>query len=153
MALFSVSSTFAVKDNVWLMKQHHLFLLGLCSLLFCVTSTQAQTLTINTFEIEADGSDILVTWDLQDESKVVEYRLFRRFNEANTSTHVTTLKPDGTGDYTYLDDDIFKQNARVLHYELQIIVQGQTHTYTRSLIHNPTSIQRTWGSIKSMFRY
>ena len=135
------------------MKHLHLYILFLLGI-FCWTgSAQSQAITLSTFDIVADGSDILVSWDLPNETDIQEFRLFRRFNEATTSTHVAPIKPNGSGDYSYLDDDIFKQGARVLHYDLQIVTRGQTYTYSRNLVFNPTSIQRTWGSIKSMFRY
>ena len=55
--------------------------------------------------------------------------------------------------YTFLDDAIFKTESRVIYYELHVVTDNRVHKFSRSLSHNPTSVQRTWGSIKSMFRY
>ncbi|MEO0897276.1 MAG: hypothetical protein AAFY71_12800, partial [Bacteroidota bacterium] len=123
-----------------------------CVFLFGFKVGMAQTVMLNSFVVTADGADIMVAWDVQDEAGVAEYRIFRKFEDESTLTHVSTIPNSSQGYYTYLDSDIFKQQPRVLHYELQVVVNGKIQTFKTSLIHNPTSIQRTWGSIKSMFR-
>lgn len=115
-------------------------------------SSRGQNVLLNSFVLQADGADIMISWELQDESGVAEYRIFRRFEDENTLTHVVTLPNSKQNYYTYLDNNIFKQTPKVLYYELQVVVNGQIHKFTKGLAHNPTSIQRTWGSIKSMFR-
>lgn len=115
-------------------------------------SAQTQVL-LNEFTLSSEGADVLLAWDLPQEGNVREFRLFRRINEDPTSAHLTTVQPSGAMRYTYLDDDIFKTEGRTLHYELQVVTtDGRVHRFTRSLSHNPTSVQRTWGSIKAMFR-
>lgn len=113
---------------------------------------QSQNVLLNSFVLQADGADIMISWEIQDESKVAEYRIFRRFEDESTQTHVVTLPNNKQSYYTYLDNNIFKQTPKVLYYELQVVVNGQIHKFSQGLAHNPTSIQRTWGSIKSMFR-
>ena len=132
----------------------HLLLHILTFLLFLPLGSQmqAQTLLINDFRLVVDGADILLEWEMQSESGITEFRIFRRFNQDPTQSHIATVQPNGSVKYSYLDDGIFKTEGRVIHYELHIVADGQTHKFTRSLSHNPTSIQRTWGSIKSMFR-
>jgi len=108
---------------------------------------------VNQFVLSSEGADVLLTWELLDEAGIEEYRLFRRINQEPTAAHVATLPANQAGLYTYLDDDIFKNKARVIMYELHIVTEAKVHRFTRSLSHNPTSVQRTWGSIKAMFRY
>ncbi|MDX1906368.1 MAG: hypothetical protein SF053_04980 [Bacteroidia bacterium] len=122
------------------------------TLLLAATPLRGQAMLINTFDLVADGSDILLQWELPAEPGIVEFRIFRKYNDELTLTHVATIPANGTLRYSYLDDGIFKTTSRVLHYELQVVTQTQVFTFVRSLSHNPTSIQRTWGSIKSMFR-
>ncbi len=122
------------------------------TLFYSAVAGWGQNVLLNTFTLQADGADIMVSWEIEDEKNIAEYRIFRRFEDENTLTHVATLPSSGQSYYTYLDNDIFKQQPRVLFYELQVIVNGQVHSFTKSLNHSPTSIQRTWGSIKSMFR-
>ncbi|MCI4670710.1 MAG: hypothetical protein MRZ79_21425 [Bacteroidia bacterium] len=121
-------------------------------LIFGAAKLQAQNVLLNSFELQADGADIMISWEIQDEKGVAEYRIFRRFEDQSTLTHVVTLPNNKQSYYTYLDNNIFKQQPKILYYELQIVVNGQIQKFSQSLSHNPTSIQRTWGSIKSMFR-
>lgn len=108
---------------------------------------------VNQYTLTSEGADVLVSWQLQSEEGVKEYRLFRRINEEPTAAHVVTLPATGSPVYTFLDDAIFKTESRVIYYELHVVTQSRVHKFSRSLSHNPTSVQRTWGSIKAMFRY
>lgn len=113
---------------------------------------QSQVL-IDQYTLSSEGADVLVTWQLQSEENVKEYRIFRRINQEPTAAHLATIPANGSPTYTYLDDAIFKNESRVIQYELHVVTNTQVYRYTRSLSHNPTSVQRTWGSIKAMFRY
>lgn len=133
-------------------KQFSLSILLLLAGLIFSNSLSAQSILLNYFNIRADGADVLLEWELPNEKDVIEYQLFRKFNNEPGYEHVATITAVGDESYQYLDDDIFKTNNRVLHYELQVITSGKTHRFESSLSFNPTSIQRTWGNIKSMFR-
>ena len=113
---------------------------------------QAQTVLLNYFNLKVDGAQILLEWELQSEIGVKEFRVFRRFNDEPSLAHLVTMPVKGLMKYNYLDDDMFKTQGRVVHYELHIVTDKKTFKYFASQSHNPTSIQRTWGSIKSMFR-
>ncbi|MEL6253685.1 MAG: hypothetical protein AAFR87_16875 [Bacteroidota bacterium] len=113
---------------------------------------QAQTVLLNYFNLKVDGAQILLEWELQSEIGVKEFRVFRRFNDEPSLAHLVTMPVKGLMKYNYLDDDMFKTEGRVVHYELHIVTDKKTFKYFASQSHNPTSIQRTWGSIKSMFR-
>ena len=117
-----------------------------------VSFAQGQTVLLNYFTLQADGANVLLEWEMQEEEGIKEYRLFRKFNDEPSLAHVSTLDSKGLFKYKYLDDDIFKNHGRVIHYELHVVTPTKTHRFYASLSHNPTSIQRTWGSIKSMFR-
>lgn len=125
------------------------FCLGLC----WSQVAFSQSILLNYYNLTADGADVLLEWEVQDLDGIVEFQVFRRLNNESSGAHVATLRVNGSKAYSYLDDNIFKTDSRVIHYELHIVTSSRTETYERSLSHNPTSIQRTWGSIKSMFRY
>jgi hypothetical protein len=123
-----------------------------CCLVAAHQGAQAQGVLLNYFTVSSNGSDVVLEWEVQDEAAVQEFRLFRRINSEPTGAHVVTIKPNGLLSYQHLDDGIFKDNGQVITYELQIVTTVRTDSYQASLSHNPTSIQRTWGSIKAMFR-
>ena len=142
---------FVIVEN--LMKSR--FLLTGLFFMLCLLGYQqatAQAVLLNYFTVSSDGSDVVLEWEVQDEAAVQEFRIFRKINDEPTGAHVVTVKPNGLNSYQHLDDGIFKDNGRVITYELQIVTAVRTDTYQASLSHNPTSIQRTWGSIKAMFR-
>ncbi len=113
---------------------------------------QAQQVLLNFFNLNPNGADILLEWEVQDEASVSEYRIFRKFQDDPTFTFVGAISATGAKSYQYLDDDIFKSTSRVIVYELQVVKDNQVYRFTANLSHNPSSIQRTWGSIKSMFK-
>jgi len=135
--------------------QARVLILGVFCLLLWPLSVSAQSqVMIDQFSISSEGADVLLSWNLPEETAIREFRVFRRINDEPTSAHVATIDATGALGYTYLDDDIFKTESRTLHYELQVVMNsGQIYRFNRSLSHNPTSVQRTWGSIKAMFRY
>ncbi len=112
-----------------------------------------QSVLLDYFNLSPDGSDVILEWQMKTEDQVVEYQVFRKFNNEPLQAHIATISPNGTGAYQYLDDDIFKTESEVITYELQVLMtNNQVHQFQATLSHNPTSVQRTWGSIKSMFR-
>ncbi|MEM8901216.1 MAG: hypothetical protein AAGC85_24105, partial [Bacteroidota bacterium] len=106
------------------------------------------------FNINSDGADVLLEWEVQEETVIERFELYRKFNDEGTFIAISTITTNGTGAYQFLDDDIFKNLSRTIFYELHVIIQGKTEPVivTNSLLHSPTSVQRTWGSIKAMFR-
>lgn len=123
------------------------------ALVFGAGQAVGQTILLDYFNLSPDGSDVILEWQMKTEENVLEYRVFRKFNNEPIQAHVATIAPDGAGKYQYLDDDIFKTESEVITYELQVVMSNnQTYDFQATLSHNPTSVQRTWGSIKSMFR-
>ena len=112
----------------------------------------SQQVFLNYFTIDANGSDIVLEWEVQSESFIKEFQLYRKVEDESILTHVSTIDPDGGLKYQFLDDNAFKTPPKKLSYELHIIGEDKVEKAFVDLIHNPTSIQRTWGSIKAMFR-
>ena len=104
------------------------------------------------FELRSEGSSVMVSWELSEEDNVEEYRIYRQDAENAPLELIHTKTPGGLGLYEFLDNDIFKNERRVIFYELHVVKNGEIHKFYASLNHNPTAIQRTWGSIKKMFQ-
>ena len=121
-------------------------------ILFSVAiGVQAQSVTLDQFVVRSEAASVIVNWQITDEGNIQEYQLFRKINEGAFKM-VATIQSDGSGNYTYIDDDIFKNDSQTLTYELQVMKNSRLHKFYTTLSHNPTAIQRTWGSIKSMFK-
>jgi hypothetical protein len=130
----------------------NIYIIPLLFFLLLSVSGFGQSVIVSDFNLTSDGADVLLEWELPDESGIIEYRLYRRLNQNPSQDHIVTIKADGSGSYRYLDDGIFKRDSKVIHYDLEIIQERKTDVLTNSITHNPTSIQRTWGSIKAMFK-
>ena len=108
---------------------------------------------VTTFKLTPNGADILLEWEMKNEEGVSEFQVYRKINNEPTLTFVANLMVNGSLKYKFLDDDIFKQSGRIIQYELHVIKDGEILKFASlPLAHTPTSIQRTWGSIKSLFR-
>ncbi len=117
----------------------------------CVAQSQ-QLSPLNYLIVTSEGADVFIEWELTNEDSLHTFEIYRKFDDESAYTLVHSADPDGSMTYQFLDDDIFKNSSRVISYELRIISKEETFTEERSLLHSPTSIQRTWGSIKSMFK-
>jgi hypothetical protein len=129
-------------------------LAGLLMFAFALLSLglRAQTLTLSYFNASPDGTDVLVSFEVPSEAGVTNFKLWRKIGNEPDYSFLTHMAPTGNMRYTYLDYTIFKDEAKQISYKLQVYQNGAVFTYYTNILHNPTSVQRTWGSIKAMFR-
>lgn len=112
----------------------------------------AQALTLNYFNAAPEGSDVLVAFQLPSEDGVTNIKVWRKIDQESQFTFLDHIAPTGALEYRYLDYTIFKDEPRTITYRLQVYRNGAVYSYHTTILHNPTSVQRTWGSIKAMFR-
>ncbi|MFN0201513.1 MAG: hypothetical protein ACKVTZ_08330 [Bacteroidia bacterium] len=131
------------------------FIIGIC-LLFCTIFLQnafAQGVVLTDFKVSSIGSDLKIDWTIQSETGVSEFRLYRKVGTDTEYRYVKTIPATGVLKYSYLDDNVFKtEDATVVSYELRVIKNSTPHYFYTSMAHTTSSVQRTWGSIKSMFK-
>jgi hypothetical protein len=130
-------------------------LLGLSlflALAFSSQVVQAQSLTLDYFTVTPSGSDMLIRWQVPDESGITSFKLDRKIAEDPDFQQLVVMTPNGMRSYEYLDYTLFRGEPRTVNYRLQITKSGMVYSYYVNIMHNPTSVQRTWGSIKAMFR-
>lgn len=121
-------------------------------LLVMPLAVRSQTLVLNYFTATPSGSDVMVQWEIPEEGGVSQFKLMRKIDNETDFKVITTVIPTGSRSYSFLDAAVFKDAPRVVTYQLQITRNGIVYSYYANLLHNPTSVQRTWGSIKAMFR-
>lgn len=130
-------------------------LLAGCILLFMASLVKAQDPTIQRFMAVATGTDVLLTWEVKlPVSGTTEYRIFRKINQEQNFTQLATQSyQNGKALYEFWDRTIFKDTPKWIQYRLMVVrANGSTATLDTYITVNPTSAQRTWGSIKSMFK-
>lgn len=103
----------------------------------------------------SNGTNIVVQWRSDDESGVLEYRISRKAGTGGAFFVIARIKPMGNGQlYEHVDNTAFRVTDSFYQYEIKaIMTNGAEGTpYYVSVSHNVSSVRRTWGSIKAMFR-
>ncbi|MGB3617471.1 MAG: hypothetical protein WBA12_05085 [Catalinimonas sp.] len=130
--------------------------LTLLILLFISTCLLAAApLGVSTFTASYQSTDVRLDWSVSEETGVTRYEVYRKRGEEESFQKLTSVDPSGEGQYHVIDDNLYKNTdaPHSMEYRLTVVAGGaqETHYYA-SISHNPTAIQRSWGSIKSMFR-
>jgi len=101
------------------------------------------------------GSDIRVTWNTEDESAVVRFTVVRRAGTTGDFVELSQLPPKGNySSYEFVDRSVFRATSGIFQYRIRVYTTGSTFSETEivTVSHVSSTAQRTWGSIKAMFR-
>jgi hypothetical protein len=61
--------------------------------------------------------------------------------------------PAGAGtEYSFRDKSVFRTTGNFYQYKVSIVSSAGNSEYFVSVDHSVSSVRRTWGSIKAMFR-
>lgn len=110
---------------------------------------------IQYFVADSDGDNIVLSWQSTSEQNVKQYEVLRGPDKDHLSL-ITTIKSKGdNSNYSYVDESAYKTTDSFYAYGLVIV----DHDGSRSdpmntfVTHNGvSSVKRTWGSIKALFR-
>jgi hypothetical protein len=109
--------------------------------------------TIQFFTASYQGADIKLEWRLDSDNSVDVFEISRKRPDEVSYTRLDNVMINGTGAYTFVDDKLYKSaQVATISYRLMMKTPNGTTSYYTSIAHNPTAVQRTWGSIKSMFK-
>lgn len=110
----------------------------------------------NSLSASSDGTNILVRWLSEDESNVLRYEIERKAGANGQFFMITQFAPRGNNSaYDYLDQSAFRTTEGIYRYQVKVIFGNGDPAIIYGPItvsHNPSSVRRTWGSIKAMFR-
>lgn len=143
------------------MKTKIIFLLFAIS---AITLYAAKT-AIDSFTAKSDGSAITLEWRCSDESAIKVFDIERAAKNGSYRL-IASQEPKGNGfGYKYIDSEAFfkknvneydgaLQSENVYTYRIKLIQKNGSIEYTDPVYvtHNISSIRRTWGMIKEMFR-
>lgn len=121
----------------------------------------ATTLSFTHIDARPDGDNVLIEWTLGDESGVKMFEVYR-FNNG-FYTKIADKEPKGNNSsYKYIDPEAFiknKKNMQVqekinLKYKIKVKYDdGSTReSEDVEVSYNISSVKRTWGMIKELFR-
>lgn len=129
----------------------------LFTLLLLATTTWAVTLTA--FQATMEGASVRIDWEVLNESGLSSFELYRKGATEASYNRLTVITPTGQRRYQYLDANLYRgpatpasTNGGPYSYRLLVKTASGDQTYTTMLSQTPSAVQRSWGSIKSMFR-
>ena len=142
---------------------------GPAALLLVLWSTVAAVAaSLSLFVAAYDSSRIRIDWEVNSETDVTGFDLARKGSNETTYTAVGSVTPNGQRRYTYYDANVFRtgptggaavtggtapaQLSGPFTYRLTIHSPTGDQSFLTVLAGTPSSVQRSWGSIKSMFR-
>ena len=109
--------------------------------------------TIQFFTASYQGADIKLEWRVDSDNMVDAFEIARKRPDESNYTRLDNVMINGTGTYSFIDDKLYKSApVATISYRLIMKTPNGTTSYYTSIAHNPTAVQRTWGSIKSMFK-
>jgi hypothetical protein len=104
----------------------------------------------------SDGSSITVHWDSDDETGVVGYEIARKVGwDGQYVIMMPLYKAKGSNQpYDFVDETAFKTSATFYKYRIVALYANgaRSDPYEIGVSHTVSSVRRTWGSIKAMFR-
>jgi hypothetical protein len=123
------------------------------SLLLIVATIYAGA-ELNYFHVRSEGDNIRLEWQTMTESNLQNFVIERKTPQS-AFIEIGSVSPKGSNSiYSYVDQNTYKTNDVVFVYRLKLVDNnGNTsYTYETSVSHSISSVKRTWGSIKAMFR-
>ena len=133
-------------------------LLVLCSTLLAA----AASLTL--FSAAYEGTRVRVDWEVSTETDVTGFDLARKSAAETSYSSVASVVPNGQRRYQYYDANVFRtvpgstpgtpapSVGGPFTYRLTVHSTSGDQSYLTVLAGTPSAVQRSWGTIKSMFR-
>lgn len=137
-------------------------LLTITVLLTALATALAVDATVEYLRARSNGSEVVIEWRSGDETNVRQY-VVERAGEDQVFRAIATVRAEGSSKaYTYKDTEAFGKddgaNRQVMGtyftYRLNIVMSDNSSSYstTAGVSHNVSTVKRTWGMIKEMFR-
>ena len=124
--------------------------------LLALASTAYAGMPLNSLSAVNDGSNVTISWISTDEAGVRGISIERRAGTVNDFIQITTISPKGSNSaYSYIDRSAFKTTGQTYYYRVKIDYVSAPTFYSELIsatLNNVSSVKRTWGSLKAMFR-
>ena len=132
------------------------------SLLFVIVTTLlASTLDFTRLNARPEGDNIVIEWILGEETGVSSFEVYRANNGFYTKIADKDAKGDNTS-YKIIDVEAFIKNMKNakaqekidLKYKIKVKYNNGTTKESQDVevSYNVSSVKRTWGMIKELFR-
>jgi len=104
--------------------------------------------------VKSDGNNIVISWQAVSETNVRQYVIQRKSGNGEY-VDVATVSLRSDMNYEFTDREVFKTSGSWYKYRLKIVDNDGTLSYLEQqgmISPNVSSVKRTWGSIKALFR-
>lgn len=112
--------------------------------------------TLSRLAADYSGSTVRVDWEVSTETDLTAFSLSRKLPNETDFTLLGSLAPTGQLRYAYLDTCLARSRSGLLAgpvvYRLTLCGPGPDRAYTTALEGTTGPVQRSWGTIKAMFR-
>ncbi len=130
-------------------------LTGVVVLVFVALTALALAGPVTSFNGTFEGIDARLNWEVSAETGVQRFELWRHSAADPALQKIATVQPTGALRYSLLDQNLYKTNDATIGaftYKLTCVTTSGDFNYGFTLSQTPSAVQRSWGSIKSMFR-
>ncbi len=106
------------------------------------------------FRGKSESERVVLEWKTREEVSLKEFAIERKSAVGDFIT-IGTISPKGSNSfYSFTDETAFKSSSSVYYYRIKILDTDGSYAYSNeiTIIHSVSSVKRTWGSIKAMFR-
>ncbi len=125
------------------------------TLLLAALAAFALTGPVTSFTGSFEGIDARLNWELAAETGVQRFEVWRHSAADPALQKIATVQPTGALRYSLLDQNLYKTDDAAIGsftYKLTCVTTSGDFNYSYTLSQTPSAVQRSWGSIKSMFR-
>ena len=125
----------------------------LISILLIVATGVFAGVNLISFTVKSQDGNIVLNWQVSSENNLKNYIVERSTVNGNF-VEIAVVQPEADKNYEYIDKTAFKNSDAVYIYQLAIVDNDGNVTLSdkKSVAHNVSSVKRTWGSIKALFR-
>jgi hypothetical protein len=122
------------------------------------TFVLANAIREGTMQARSDGSNVTIQWGSTDEASIKEFEVLRRDGNTGDFISIAIVPKKGSNSfYEYIDKSAFKTTGTIYQYQIKVVYQNSGSEYfpkdgPLTVSHNVSSVKRTWGSLKAMFR-
>jgi len=110
------------------------------------------------FAAKSNGDQVSIEWKTDIETNVTKFDVERAPAGSQQFTYLGTVQSKGSySDYTYTDESVLQKPTNtqsVYQYRIKIYSSDGSFAYsqTTTVEFSASSVKRTWGQIKEMFR-
>lgn len=123
-------------------------------ILFLITITVIYAgVELISFTAKSQNGNVILNWQTASETNLKNFVLERKSVDGNFF-EIAVVEPKSDKNYQYIDQSAFKTLDAVYSYRIKIVDNDGSVSYSgvQSVYHNVSSVKRTWGSIKALFR-